>query len=408
MNHKLLESFFAGKTYDIRLTNNGRWIDQKCTLDAVSFVADCITNFVDSQGSDPFISPDIWKSVYAVKQVQSFFGKPDPLSRSTLDEYNKFFRQPMKMLSAAGVLSENKVGSSIKFTVVNRDVLEYLAVREWNSFEFLCLYIEKTLNDSGLWDAFETFFDDQTQPVLDDLKQKFTEFCIDHTAINTTLESGRIFTKVLNPLARKLDKKGIVKGRLSKTNITNDQIQYNQPNWRDILINKNKNIARSDYSETTKIVHLHSYYIRKAKETVRRYNKRHNSGNSEVVDQLSIGLPARHIHHIFPQHQYPEIADYRENLIALTVAQHYEKAHPKNNTQIVDKDYQYICLIHKTESIRKNILSSQNGEQIVYDFENFMKVLDIGFNTDYFGNLAANDFDAVVTGIGTFRLNRLA
>ncbi len=399
MNINLLKHYIAGKTYDIRLTQNGRWIDQKCTLDAVEFVADCITDFVDSQGNHPFISPDIWKSDYAVKQVQNFFGKPDPLIRSTLDEYNKFFRQPMKMLSAAGVLSENKVGSSIEFTVVNRDILEYLALKERNSFEFLCLYIEKTLNDSGLWDAFETFFDDQTQPVLYDLKNKFTKFCIDHTAINTKLESGRIFTKVLNPLAVKLHKKGIVMGRLSKTNITYNQIQYNQPNWRDILAGKDKNIARSDYSEDKKLLQLQNYHVEKAKNVVRRYNERHNDGNSEIVDRFSIGLSAKHIHHIFPKNEYPEIADYPENLIALTPAQHTQKAHPSGNTKLIDKEYQYTCLINKTESIRKNILKPKTGEQIIYGFKNYMEVLDTGFKTDYFSNIPANDFNAVVTGI---------
>jgi hypothetical protein len=96
MTPNLLLKFINGHNYDVRCTNNGRWIDQKCALDAVCFVADCIVDYIRNGGKQPFQSPDIWKSEYAIKNVQLWFGKPDPQKRSTTDEYNKFFRQPMK------------------------------------------------------------------------------------------------------------------------------------------------------------------------------------------------------------------------------------------------------------------------------------------------------------------------
>lgn len=85
------------------------------------------------------------------------FGKPDPTTDSVIDEYNKFFRQPMKMLAAAGVLKEEKKGITIYFSVENRDMLEHIALRERNAFDFMCLYIEKVLKDSGMWDPFASF-----------------------------------------------------------------------------------------------------------------------------------------------------------------------------------------------------------------------------------------------------------
>ena len=105
-----------------------------------------------------------------------------------------------------------------------------------------------------------------------------------------------------------------------------------------------------------------------------------------------------YMHHIFPQNEFAEIADYVENLIALTSGQHLQKAHPNGNTQIIDKQYQYTCLIAKTESIRKNIMANK-GEPIIYDFSAFMYVLDIGLKTDYFEALSSCDFNSVVTGI---------
>ncbi len=104
------------------------------------------------------------------------------------------------------------------------------------------------------------------------------------------------------------------------------------------------------------------------------------------------------MHHIFPQSQFPEIADSIENLIALTTTQHMQYAHPDGNTQEIDRDYQYTCLINKTESIRKNILDNR-GEPMIYDFTEFMNVLDKGFKTDYFGHLTKDDFDSVLKGI---------
>ena len=104
------------------------------------------------------------------------------------------------------------------------------------------------------------------------------------------------------------------------------------------------------------------------------------------------------MHHIFPQSEFAEIADYIENLIALTSGQHLQKAHPNGNTRIIDKQYQYTCLIAKTESIRKNIMANK-GEPVIYDFAAFMYVLDVGLNTDYFEALPSCDFNSVVTGI---------
>jgi len=128
MNPNLIKKFLDAQQFDVRRIGNGRWIDQKCALDSVCFVADCIVEYIRSGGAQPFHSPDIWKSEYAIKNVQGLFGKPDPLQQNTVDEYNKFFRQPMKMLAAAGVLSETMVGITIEFKVANIDALEYTSV----------------------------------------------------------------------------------------------------------------------------------------------------------------------------------------------------------------------------------------------------------------------------------------
>ena len=58
MTSNLLQRFLDEHDYDVRKTRNGRWIDQKCALDAVCFVADCIVDYVQNAGQQPFQSPD--------------------------------------------------------------------------------------------------------------------------------------------------------------------------------------------------------------------------------------------------------------------------------------------------------------------------------------------------------------
>ncbi len=392
----MLIEFINSHTYDIRQTNNGRWIDQKCAFDSVSFVADCIVNYLEEGGSQPFQSPNIWHQKYSMSYVQALFGKPNPTLDTTMDEYNKFFRQPMKMLAAAGILSERKEGITIQFSVENLDALKFIALRERNSYEFLCAYIEKVLKDSGMWDSFASFFDEQTEERFEECKNSFWNFCKNFTPINTQIEAGRIFAKVINPLACKYKKRGTLRGRMSAYAINLENLRYNKVNFIDDYRGKDKAVSRGDFKPA--IVPSYSdYLVEKAKKNMRSFNEKYNYGRSEVTDAFAKG-PANHMHHIFPRSQFPVIAAYLENLIALTSGQHLQEAHPNGNTQQVNKDYQYTCLICKANDIRRNLMGS-TGEEVIYNFKDFMFVLDVGLSTDYFEGLAENDFDSVMSGI---------
>ena len=95
---------------------------------------------------------------------------------------------------------------------------------------------------------------------------------------------------------------------------------------------------------------------------------------------------------------FEEIADYLENLIALTSGQHLQKAHPEGNTQVIDRDFQYLCLICKTESIKNNIMGMQ-GVPVIYSFECFTHVLAVGLRKPIFEDLPENDFEAILNQI---------
>lgn len=236
------------------------------------------------------------------------------------------------------------------------------------------------------------------------MKDGYIDFTIYNTPINGTTECGRIFTKVLNPLACKYKKCGTERGRISKDIITQDMILYNQRNWRDVLSEKPKEMTRVEYEVTLSKPtenYMTTYRINRAKRNLRRFNDLYRKKQTELYDERHMVDPATQMHHIFSVNEFPTIADYVENLIALTPTQHFTYAHPNNNTQYIDRAYQYLCLIAKTGSIRENLLK-QNKEPVIYDFYLYQTVLSTGLESDEFYDVEENDFDGLLAKIENY------
>ena len=390
MTEHLLQKFLAVHTYDIRVLKDGTWIDQKCMPDEIRFVAECILSWVDQTHKSQFESPEIWHSPFAREQVQSYFGKPDPFSREATDEYNKFFRQPMKMFAVAGVLKNHgRNNNTIQFSIADRDVLEFVARNDWNAYLFLTHYIEKVLKDSGLWDPFETFFDLQTNDSLSVLRDKFIDFEKAYTPKNTAVEIRRILPKVLNPLACRFGKRGLAKGRMIGLKMNFSFMRYNQENWRDS--GKPKDVTRRGFAKGHITVPPSATYLtQKAKDEVRVFNDSFRDSASEVLGPMRTGK-ATHMHHMFMASSFPDIADFPENIIALTPGQHYSFAHPDGNTSKIDPGYQCQCLLSKSETIERNVVG-KCGPVGFYDFGKFAFVLDMGFSTTIFSSIPSDDF----------------
>lgn len=417
LTEQAIIDFITPFDYDVQKTRNGRWIDQKCTPDVLSFIADCIYNYVQSNPDKNFCAQDIWFSEYAIQNTEAVFKKPSPEQDAAKREYDKFFQQPMKLLAYSKVLSERKERNRNVFRVENLDVLEYIAISERNALKFLHRYIEKVLQDSGLYYYFENFFQKQNRPISRELMQseyqnlrvKFFDFTHSYTAIEGDLECGRIFTKVLNPLAYFHNACGTQGGHLSTDVITYDVLMYNRNNFRDIYANKPKGITRKAYAKEHPIKVNEKYYdyqSSKAKRFLRLFNDQCRQGITEHLEENYPTDPAVHIHHIFPKALYPEICAYLENLIALTPTQHLNFAHPKGNTQEVNIEYQKLLLLSKTDRIKENIYESfsENVERI-YDFPRFLHVLSIGFDDDEIKDISNMDFTAVMNAINVHYAN---
>lgn len=389
--------------YDIRKTRNGRWIDQKCAADVVSVVADCIYNYEIQNSGRSFTTLDIWHNDYTVENVESIFKKPEVKSESAQKEYDKFFQQPMEMLTHAKVLSKTKQGRKNLYSVNNFDVIEYIALRERNALFFLKTYIEKVLRDSELYHIFEAFFEKQTSESYKEVKHAFSQFTINNTNINGIVECNRIFIKVLNPLAYFNNACGTEKGRISTDKITYDMLMYNRNNFRDIYSDKPKGVTRKEYALTHPVEVNEAYYhyqSTKAKRYLRLFNDQNRKGITEHLEDAHMQDRAIHMHHIFPEATYPEICYYLENIIALTPTQHLNYAHPNGHTHEIDEQYQHLLLLSKADRIYENLTDKSVDK--IYEFSNFLFVLRVGFDNDGLLQIDEMDFSSIINYINLY------
>lgn len=375
---EIINEHLSNFDFDVRKSRDARFMDQKVTPDVLCIIADCVSNFVADREIE-FTKDDIWEDEYFNSNVKAIFNKPDAQNETTRQEYDKFTSQPLRTLAYAGVLSLRKEGRVNLYKIENTALLEFIGMKERNAYIFLYNYLVKVLSDSNMLRFFNDFKDQClsgtiTNAEFQDLKTRFQRFVIGNTAINGTTEVNRIFPKILNVFACESNIEGTIKGRLSKRQIYYTDLMYNRPNWRDI--DKNKNISRNEAiseHETLMIEQNEAYSDYQVQKAMNMIRKMYSE--SEINDQWANGV-ATQIHHIFPKAEFPMIAHYLENLIKLTPTQHYTKAHPNNRTQQIDRDYQLVCLLAKTDSVENSI---QKGE-FVYRKESLIFVINTGLS----------------------------
>lgn len=361
---------------DVRKLGDARFMDQKCTPDVVCFIADCLINLNIQK---EFTVQDIWDMPYFIKNASAIFGKPNPKEKSAHSEYDKFIQQPLRMLAYAHVLGIEKRGNINYYTVDNWEIIDYIATKERNAYNFLYVYITKVLADSNFLRVFEDYrekakYGVATQNDFANLKEKYERFIIGNTKINGKVEVHRIFTKVFNVYCCEHGIQGTIKGRQSKYAITFSDLMYNRINWRDVDKDKAQTRTQAASDDELRLQEEYdAYQVTKAMSVLRKIQV-----ESEVHDQYEQG-EATQVHHIFPKSEFPHIAHYLENLIKLTATQHYTKAHPNNNTQRINKDYQLVCLLAKSDTIEKSL--RRYGDKY-YRKESFIVVINTGLDVD--------------------------
>ncbi|MDH5979024.1 hypothetical protein L8R98_19795 [Vibrio splendidus] len=363
---------FASLNLDLRINGNGRYIDQKCTPDMLSSVSDVILEMYEN-GETTFTIRNIMESDELNSVMVEQFKKPPISHPGAASEYDKVASQQVKALDQAGVLKEiGTTGRAKQYTVANESFLRYIATSERNALNFLIIYLTKVMQDSGLYPKFEKFLANPNKGNFTDLKNEYCEFIIANTKIKGLTESRRIFTKILNPLAFDRSSYGTKQGRLSTELIQYQDLFYNRPNFRDL--NKPKGMPRTTFlAQVPEVTTTEVYHVNKAKKSVRRYHQ----GVSEVNRFRE--LEASHVHHIFPQSDFPELSDTFENLILLTPGQHLTYAHPNGNTHTVSKSYQLVALLAKLDSIERSVFSQFDE---FYNLSEFINVVNIGLDSE--------------------------
>jgi hypothetical protein len=377
----MIKEYLQKFDLDVRKSGDARFMDQKCTPDVVSTIADCVINFVGNEKNKQFTVSDIWESQYFIKNVKAIFNKPLATNPTTKSEYDKFIQQPLRMLAYANILNIVKVGNKNHYSIANYEILEYISLKDRNAYLFLCDYLEKVLTDSGIFKYFEEYKSLHENEKLessgfDELKSKFQKFIIGNTKINGVVEVNRIYPKILNVFATQNNLPGTIGGFMSKHEFYYTDLMYNRKNWRDVK--KSKNISRQEseieydalISETENP--YNNYLIQKAMTAIRKLYT-----ESEIKDQWGNG-DATQIHHIFPKHKFPQLAHYLENLIKLTATQHYTKAHPNNKTKDISIDYQLVCLLAKSDSIEKSLKKNE----MYYRKESFIYCINTGLTKE--------------------------
>lgn len=366
--------------YDIRVTKDARYVDQKCTPDIVCFIADCVLS--TSCANKAFTCNDLWDENYFISNCRIIFHKPSPTNPSAKNEYNKVLCQPLKLLAYAHILDVEKVNGVLTFTVRNAELLEYIATRERNAYNFLLIFFTKVLRDSNLLRLFEEYEQSITKAAGNKsairlakttIYEKYHRFISGNTPSQSKTDVDRIFHKVFNVISYSK----MLPGSTCKINDWYD-LMYNRINWRDLGTNKAKDVTRQESEDDKEKEINDSIYVQYQISKACRMVHKMQGDKSEVADNLSMGK-ATEVHHIFSKSQYPSLATTFENLILLTSSQHRQKAHPNSNFSLIDQDYQLLCLLSKSRTIENYLTTIDGG---FYSKDNFINVINTGLDKE--------------------------
>ena len=375
-NLEIIKSHINNLDLDIRKPNNGRWttpgrcFDQKNVPELIAFASECIVNFTKNT-STTFSGKDIENMDFYRNLYETYFGKPSVLDSA--NESNKFIGQQLKLLTAAKVLSEDSNSRPYLYKVKSIEILEMLSGSERTSFDFLRIYIEKLLDDSGILYAFDEYFHKEQHERLvaadyKKLRDNYVEYFIKNTPVEKPTEPKRMVNKLTNILALHKGARGQEGGRPSKHIITFQDLMYRRENSQDA--NKSKSEPRRAYRERQSSVTT-ATSEKKSKDEVKEYHGKISEYNGDVN--------AIEAHHILPKSDFPEFTHTRENLIVLTPNQHRIDAHPMSDFGTVDPEFQLHYLKNKLESIK----SSMNKNDEFYNFNFFIDMLRTLYSSEF-------------------------
>ncbi|MBI2482093.1 MAG: hypothetical protein HYV76_00800 [Candidatus Vogelbacteria bacterium] len=356
----------------------GIHFEQKTTPDLLWCVALVILDFIKEDKNIVFSDKEnIRKSPVFNALMQDYFSKP-PQEKAE-NEYNKVSSYQLGLLTYAGVLDQVS-NRPKKYKVRNLDVLKFISINDLNASKFLAEYTNKFLQDNNLLEVFDKYKQTPNQDNHLRAKEAYWKWAKKNTAIKGTdrKHTYRVFNKIFNMFCYKNRIPGEDASNITSGPCPYSFLIYNRENFRDkdmplgMTRHQYQLEVLSEINEGGVVATL----LQKAKDSVRQKYQ-----NSEILAP-ELGYIANsgiHVHHILPQHSYPEFSLAKENLIALTPGQHLSFAHVQANTKSINQHYQAICLKTKL----KNIKISLDNNESFYNYKDFISVI----NTCYGWNL---------------------
>lgn len=349
----------------------GIHFEQKTTPDLIWCVASVLLDVTKDQHDLVFSDKDnIRTSRLFNELMQDYFTKPPQAEAE--DEYNKVSSYQLGIFEYAGIL-ERVDDRPLRYRIIEREVLEVLALNDLSAGKFLTQYTEKLIRDNGLWPHFERYISNPNQQAYVDFKEAYWQWAKRNTGVRTEnpQHSYRVFNKIFNILSYKYRLPGQSGSNVTEGVCPYSFLIYNRTNFRDK--DMPSGLTRQEYADTvlSQIDRegVVGTLLKKAKEAVAR-----KYGDSEIKDVKYGYLPEKgvHVHHMLPVHAYQDFSLVRENLIALTPGQHLSDAHPRGNTRLIDYNYQAVCLLQKL----RNIQESVNNNEDFYEPSRFIEVIN--------------------------------
>ena len=225
-----IDKYLSKFDFDIRKSNDARFVDQKCTPDIVCFMADCVLNMVATKPT--FVIKDIWETQYFIKNCRVIFNKPWANDKKAYSEYNKVLSQPLKLLAYAKILDVTKIKGTLTFSVNNEELLDFISRKDRNAYNFLYCYFTKVLKDSGFLKYLESYKIDYTKDLNDarsTVYKKYYRLISGNTPSQSRIDIRRMFHKIINVYAVEYN----IPGSSGKFSATYSEMMYNKKNWRD-------------------------------------------------------------------------------------------------------------------------------------------------------------------------------
>ncbi len=369
----MIEEYFRTKNL-LKTPCVGIHYEQKITPDLIWCISHVILNLTKNDAEKIFTDTDIRESDIFNALMRDYFSKAP--QENAENEYNKVSSYQLGLLSFAGIL-EQIPGNPKKYKINKIEILEYIAINDFNASEFLCGYTEKFIIDNGLSQVFENYKQNPNQDNYQRIKEAYWNWAKTNTAIrgDDRKHTYRVFNKMFNVFCYHNRLPGEDRANIISGPCPYSFLIYNRKNFRDR--DMPVGMTRQEYHEQI-LLDIDSegvveVLLQKAKNVIKaKYNN-----DSEIKDP-SFGYAVGrniHIHHILPRNSYPQFSLAKENLISLTTDQHLSFAH-KTSTASIDHDFQIICLKTKLEEIKDSIRNNDN----FYSLEEFIKMLNTCFS----------------------------